>query len=314
MADVVCLGILVADIWGRPVDEWPRRGTLGVIDEISIGVGGCAANSGTDLARLGVDVAVMGCLGEDPFADFVLERLSGDNIDVSGITRTTAAGTSSTLVLIDSGGERTFLHYFGANAHVKTNELDMDKIKGAKVLHLAGALLMPGFDGEPQAQVLAAAQAAGVRTCVDVVWDDTGRWMELVAPLLPYTDFFLPSLSEAQQLTGLKQPEDVAGALLDTGVEVVALTMGEKGCYVRAADAELRLPAYPVEVVDGTGAGDAFAAGFIYGYLHEWDLERTVKFASAMGSLATTAAGTTGGIHDYGQIIDFLQQQEAENW
>ena len=314
MADVVCLGILVADIWGRPVDEWPQRGTLGVIEEVGIGVGGCAANSGTDLARLGVDVAVMGCLGEDPFADFVLERLSGDTVDVSGITRTTAAGTSSTLVLIDSGGERTFLHYFGANAHVKTNELDMDKISGAKLLHLAGALLMPGFDGEPQAQVLAAAQAAGVRTCVDVVWDDTSRWMELVAPLLPYTDFFLPSLSEAQQLTGLKQPEDVAGALLDTGVEVVALTMGEKGCYVCAADAELRLPAYPVEVVDGTGAGDAFAAGFIYGYLQEWDLERTAKFASAMGSLATTAAGTTAGIHDYGQIIDFLQQQEAENW
>ena len=173
---------------------------------------------------------------------------------------------------------------------------------------------MPGFDGEPQAQVLAAAQAAGVTTCVDTAWDDTGRWMAAVGPLLPHTDLFLPSLPEAQRLTGLEQPEDVAQALLDAGAGLVGLKMGPEGSYVRTAEAALRVPAYPVEVVDGSGAGDAFVAGFLYGYLNAWDLERTARFANALGALATTAPGTTAGIRGYEQVISLLEEHEPGEW
>ena len=109
MADVVCLGILVADIWARPVDEF-ERGRLAVVQETGIGLGGCAANTGVGLARLGVSTAVQGCVGVDGLGDLVLDALRRDGIDVSGIYRTVDANTSSTLVLIDSAGERTFLH------------------------------------------------------------------------------------------------------------------------------------------------------------------------------------------------------------
>jgi len=314
MAEVVSLGILVADIWGRPVNEWPQRGRLPVVDEIGMGLGGCDANTGISLARLGVAVAVMGCVGQDGFGDFVIERLRQDAIGVNGVQRTDAAGTSATLIMIDDTGERTFIHYFGADAHVDPAQLDMVTVKRSKLLHLGGVLLMPGFDGEPQAEVLAEAKAAGVTTCVDTVWDDTGRWMTAVGPLLPHTDIFVPSLAEAQQLTELERPEDVAAALLDAGVGIVALKMGPEGSYVRTADAELRVPAYQINPVDGSGAGDAFAAGFIYGYLHDWDLERTAKFGNALGALCTTAVGTTTGIRDYQQIISFLQAQEPGYW
>ena len=313
MADVVCLGILVADIWARPVDEF-ERGRLAVVQETGIGLGGCAANTGVGLARLGVATAVQGCVGVDGLGDLVLDALRRDGIDVSGIYRTVEANTSSTLVLIDSAGERTFLHCFGADGHIEVARLDLEAIQSARLLHLGGVLLMPGFDGEPQAQVLALAQAAGVTTCVDTAWDDRGLWMSVVGPLLPHTDLILPSLSEAQHLTGREAPEAAAQALLDAGVKIVALKMGPEGCYLRTAQDELRLPAYPVEVVDGNGSGDAFVAGFLYGQLHGWDLERSGKFGSALGALCATAAGTTAGLRDYDQVLAFLEAREPGQW
>ena len=314
MADVVCLGILVADVWARPVDDWPERGRLAVVGETGIGLGGCAANTAISLARLGVPTAVQGCVGQDGFGDLVLDWLRRDGIETGAIQRTAAAGTSTTLILIDSTGERTYIHCFGADGHIDAGALDMATIRAARVLHLAGVLLMPGFDGDPQARVLAEAQAAGVTTCVDTAWDDTGRWIQAVGPLLPHTDLFLPSLPEAQKLTGLDRPEEVAQALLDAGAKLVGLKMGPEGSYVRTAEVELRLPAYPVEVIDGSGAGDAFVAGFLYGHLQGWDLEKTTRFANALGGIATTAPGTTAGIRGYAQVVGLLEQHEPGEW
>ena len=169
MPDVVCLGILVADVWGKPVDEWPERGRLSLVDEIGIGIGGCAANTGVSLRKLGADVAVMGKVGADGFGEFVLETLSAAGTDVSGVLRDPNVGTSATLIPVDSSGERTFIHYIGANARVRPEELDMGLICSSRVFHFAGALVMPGFDGAPAASVMQAAQAAGVITSLDTV-------------------------------------------------------------------------------------------------------------------------------------------------
>ena len=314
MSDVVCLGILVADIWGRPVDSWPQRGRLSLVEQMGIGVGGCAANTGLSLVKLGVDTAVMGKLGRDGFGTFVATEIEAAGADVSGIGWDDEVNTSATMIMIDSGGERSFLHCIGANATVRPEELNMDLICSAKVFDFAGALVMPGFDGEPAAGVLRAAQEAGVITCMDVVWDDTGRWMELVGPCLPYVDCFLPSLPEAVEITGETEPATIAQVLLDRGVGTVALKMGEEGCYVRTADRELRLPAFEVEAIDGTGSGDAFVAGFIQGLLRGWELEDTARFANAVGALCVTGIGTTAGVRDFDGTIDFLVEHDGERW
>jgi len=314
MRDVVCLGILVADVWGKPIDEWPEKGRLSLVKNMGIGVGGCAANSGLSLVKLGVDVAVMGKVGRDGFGSFVASEIEAAGADVSGIGFDDEVGTSATMVMIDSGGERTFIHCIGASATVRPGELDMDLICSAKIFDFAGALVMPGFDGEPAASVLAAAQDAGVITCMDTVWDATGRWMELLAPCLPHVDYFLPSMSEAVEITGETEPSKVAQVLLDSGVGTVALKLGEEGCYVRSADLELRIPAYLVEAVDGTGSGDAFVAGFIQGLLKGWDLEDTAHFASAVGALCVTGIGTTAGVRDFAGTIDFLVERDGNRW
>ena len=314
MSDVACLGILVADVRGKPVNEWPERGRLSLVDEIGIGIGGCAANTGISLLKLGTDVAIMGKVGRDGFGDFVCETLASHGADASNILRDEQVGTSATMIMIDDAGERTFIHYIGANACVRPDELDMDLICGAKVFHFAGALVMPGFDGEPAASVLKAAQEAGVTTSVDTVWNDTVPWLELMAPLLPYTDLFLPSLSEAQKIVGRQDAAEVAAALVDLGVKTVALKMGQEGSYVRSGDTAMRVPAFRVEALDGTGAGDAYVAGFLRARLAGWDLERTARFASAVGALCVGAMGTTDGVRDFERTLEFLVENDSGGW
>jgi sugar/nucleoside kinase (ribokinase family) len=169
-------------------------------------------------------------------------------------------------------------------------------------------LVMPGIDGKPMAELLRHARRAGVITFLDTVWDDTGRWMDILAPCLPYVDYFVPSLLEARVLTGLNDPSEVARALLSRGPGTVGLKMGMDGCLVISGEGQIiRLPAFQVDAVDATGAGDAFAAGFIAGVWEEWSLEQTARFANAVGALSVTGLGAAGGILSLPETLKFME-------
>lgn len=309
MADVACLGILVADVIAKPVDEWPERGKLVLCDQTEMHSGGCAANTGIGLAKLGTDVAVLGKVGNDGFADFVIGRLESQGCDCSGIVRHPEASTSCTFVMVHSDGERSFIHNCGANGRLGPDDVNMEIVKASGILHLAGHNLMPGFDGEPAGSVLKHAKELGVTTCLDTAWDATGQWLKLVEPSLPHVDIALPSYEEAREITGKDEPRDVAQVLLDYGIKTVGLKMGIDGCYIRtAAGEEVRLPIYEVETVDATGAGDAFVAGFLRGVLEGWDIERTGRLASAVGALCCTGIGTTQGIRGWEETLEFVEK------
>jgi len=311
MADVVCMGILVADVLARPVDAFPQRGKLILADQMELHMGGCAANTGLGLGRLGVDTAIIGKVGKDGFGDFVKGFLEKQGMDVTGIARSETRNTSATMVMVASDAERSFIHYTGANADIHESDIDFSVIEGAKILHYAGALLMPGFDGPPAASVLRRAKQMGVTTCIDTAWDSTGKWMETLDEVFKYTDIALPSIEEARMLTGKHDAPDVAAALMEYGVKVVALKSGSEGCYVRTADEEIRMPIFKVDAVDATGAGDAFAAGFIAGMVMEWSLEDTARLANAVGALCCTAMGTTAGIRNLTETIEFMKAAET---
>jgi sugar/nucleoside kinase (ribokinase family) len=187
----------------------------------------------------------------------------------------------------------------------------MDLVRQGRLLHVGGALLTPALDGEPCAGILKQAKAAGITTAMDTAWDSTGRWMKALAPCLPHVDYFLPSVEEARMIAGRKEPRDVASVLLDAGAGTVALKMGTSGCYVRTRDREIRLPTYKVATIDATGAGDAFAAGFLAGVLLGWDLERTAKLANAAGALCTTAMGTTAGLRSLKETQELAERGET---
>ena len=311
---IVCLGILVADVVGRPVQSVPAPGRLVLVEEMGLYTGGCAVNSASALAMMGLPVEVIGKVGADPFGDFVVNALRGRGVSVQGVKRDAETGTSATMVMVDSDGERRFVHYLGANARLTLDDIDLERIRTAHILHVAGALVLPGIDGEPTAWLLKEARGASVVTFLDTVWDDTGRWMETLAPCLPYVDHFIPSLPEAQAITGQTDPVDVARALLDCGVGTVALKMDADGCLVATQHGEaFHLPAYQVEVVDATGAGDAFAAGFIAGVWHGWSLEKTAQLANATGALCVTGMGASGGVRSLPETLHFMEVTPLKN-
>lgn len=304
---VVCLGILVADVVGRPLRSLPSPGRLVLVDEMSLHTGGCAVNAATALARLTIPVEVIGKVGNDPFGDFLITVMNERGIGTRGVRRDDTAGTSATMVMVDPDGERRFVHYIGANAYLTLDDVDFGLLSGAAILHVGGSLVMPGIDGEPTGELLRRAREGGTITFLDTVWDDTGRWMKLLSPVLPYVDYFIPSLSEAQALTGLQDPDDVARSLLECGPRTVALKMGDQGCLIRTASGDrLRLPAYQVEAVDATGAGDAFAAGFIAGVYLGWSLEETSRLANAVGALCVTGVGASGGVRSLEETLHFM--------
>jgi len=308
MADIACVGILVADLIGRPIDTLPPKGRLGLVEEMTLHIGGCASNTGIDLARLGVSSAVLGKVGADGLGDFIVQTLERDRVDTRGVKRDPAVSTSATMVLVDSGGERTFLHHLGGNARYTEDDVEWDVVSSSRILHMAGALVMPALDGEPMARVLRKAKDLGLITSLDTVWDATGSWMKTLKSCLRYADYFMPSLSEAIELTGRKELHDVASALRDDGVGTVCLKLGDEGCYVLGDGVEVRLPVYRVTAVDGTGTGDAWDAGFLVGILKGWDIATSARFANAVGAMCVMATGATAGIRSMADALQFMEQ------
>lgn len=305
---ILCLGIMVADVVGRPLRAIPDPGRLVLVDEMGLHTGGCAINAATALATLGLPVEIMGKIGSGPLGDFLLSALAERGIGAQGVNRDPAVGTSGTMVMVEPDGERRFVHFIGANANLTLDDIDITAVQNASILHVAGSLVLPGLDGPPTAELLKQAQVVGCVTFLDVVWDDTGRWMELIGPALPHIDYFVPSLPEAQAITGRKDPREAAQVLVDLGVGTVGLKMGQDGCLVLTREGSLiRQPAFVVDVVDATGAGDAFAAGFVAGVYQGWPLEKTARFANAVGALCVTGLGATGGVRSLDETLGFME-------
>ena len=307
--DVLSLGIYVVDVLGRPIDQFPEKGKLALFDELEIHTGGCANNVAIALARLGISAGAMGKVGTDAFGDLILQGLVDNDIDTAGMQQDSTTSTSFTFVAVASDGERTFYHYIGANGELCEADLNWEIIKSTKILHVAGALVMPRFDGAPMADVLREAKTLGITTSLDTAYDATGKWMETLEPCLPYVDMFMPSIVEAQHLTGLYEYREITQFLRDNyGIHTIVIKMGENGSYASTPDAEYLAPAYPVNAVDATGAGDAYVAGFLAGTIMDWDLKATAELASATGAACVTAIGTTAGIQNLEETLKISRQ------
>ena len=311
MPDVTCVGVLVADVVVRPVDEWPQRGQLGLVQDVAVRSGGLAHTTGVTLAKLGVATAVVGRVGADLFGRFLVDELHRHGV-AAYVRVDEEAPTSTTVVAVTSGGERSFLHLVGANGRLVEEDVDDALLRQTRVLHLGGTFILPALDGEPTVRLLRRARAAGCLTSLDVAWDARGRWMALLAPALPHLDILFGNREELGRLTGEDDPPRIAAALRARGVGTVAVKMGEQGAYVDGTGPDGRawrghLPAYAVPVVDTTGAGDAFCGGFLAGTLMGWDLERTARLANAARALCVTALGGPTGVRTLDETLNVME-------
>jgi sugar/nucleoside kinase (ribokinase family) len=304
--EVTCVGILVADVIVRPVDEWPEPGRLRFVEAVEVHSGGLAHTTGVTLAKLGIPTAVVGRVGMDAFGAYLIQVLRDHGVE-EHVRRDEGAGTSATVVAVSTAGERSFLHLVGANRHLVPEDVPDALLAQSRMLHLGGYFLLPAMDGEPAAGLLRRARAAGCRTSLDMAWDPDERWMRTLAPCLPHLDVIFGNRDELAHVTGLDDPPGIAVRLRDEGVGVVAVKLGEEGCYVHAETWREYAPAFAVHPVDTTGAGDAFCGGFLAGYLAGWSMERAAMLANAVGAMCVTAVGGTTGIRGMDETLRFLE-------
>lgn len=292
--ELVTLGVVCADVMVRPVDHVPGKGALGLVPEMGLHLGGLAGVTAAVYCGLGGSAAFLGRIGTDSFGDFLLQSLRTHGVELDGLVRDPDHQSSSTVVLIDSSGERTFLHHIGTNGIVGESDLDFEIVENARVLHWGGPALTPQLDGAPMGRIFERARAMGVRTSMDTCYDGQGVWFPLIEPALPHLDVVFSSIEEARHYTGQETPENIAAFYQDHGVETVVVKLGADGLYLRTGETARHLPGHAVEVIDTTGAGDAACAGYLYGYIRDWDPLRCGALANAVGALTVQAMGGAG--------------------
>ncbi len=311
-APVVCAGIVVADVFVPPLPALPEPGELVATEDFVVETGGCAANAALALARLGVRPTVVAKVGDDVFGGFVEHELSSAGIDVGGIGRAPDLGTSKTVIVPVTGEDRRYIHTFGANAALRAADLAPAIASTPDVIYVGGFLVLPALFQDELAEQLRAARLAGTRTVFDVV-APAGRALSLddVAGVLPEVDYFVPNDDEAAALTGESDPRRQAECLLELGAGTVIVTMGERGLVAVSPGETIELPAPGIDVVEPSGAGDAFAAGLVYGLLQRWSLRRRLEFASVIGASACTKLGCTAGLFTRAEADAFLENRQC---
>lgn len=309
-ATVVSLGIHILDVLGRPVTRIPPGQHVDLIEEIRLTVAGTAAGTSVDLAKLGARVIAMGAIGKDAAGDFIVDTMGRYGIDTSNLVRKDGVQTSATMLPIRPNGERPALHVLGANAELSIDDINFEAIKQADFLHFGGTYLMPKLDGEPTREVLRFAKEHGVTTTLDLIAIERPDLLQVIEPCLPYVDYFMPGLEEARMISGLHDRQDVIRFFLDRGVGHTVFKMGAEGSSIATRDGEIRIPAYKVPVVDSTGCGDAYCAGFIVGLSLGWDLERAGRLGTAASALVITGLGSDAGIVNLEQTIAFMNSAE----
>lgn len=268
-------------------------------------MGGCSANVAVDLARLGLRPAVVGRVGADPLGAYLREALAAAQVDVSLLSSQPSERTSATLVVNVQGEDRRFIHDVGGNAALDGSEVTAGEIARARAVYVGGFLIMPRLTGANVARIFKLARQRGIPTVLDVVLAGPAPAHQLEAAL-PWTDVFLPNSDEARLLTGETDPRRQAEWFRNAGAKTVVITCGKEGAYLLSDTARLHAPAHAVPFVDGTGSGDAFAAGYIWGLLEQLPESRCLELGSALGASCVRATGATTGVLTREEVGEFL--------
>ena len=319
-AGVLCAGSVVVDL-GKVIDAYPALDHLATIEEVSVSTGGPGLNMAVNLSLLGATfpIGIVGAVGDDEHGAYVLAECARLGIDTAGVRRLTEAATSFTDVMVErDGGRRTFFHHEGANALWDASTADLDESR-ARVLHAGAPGLHALMDrsspegGNGWSVLLRRARAAGLRTNMELVSLGPARLAEVVLPCLPHVDSLVINELEAGALTGIDAPapdadgpvdwpalEAMAGRLLDLGVSTLAVVHFPAGSVAAAPGARtwrqgsVRLSRE--EVRSTTGAGDAFAAGVIFGLHEAWPVERCLRLGAASAAACVRGPNTSDGI------------------
>ncbi len=287
---VLAVGDINLDIIA-PIPFYPQKGEEGVTNQAEIHLGGSATNTAVLLARSGFKTYLLGRIGEDPFGDYALRLLSNTGVNTSLIQRDQHLTTGIMFIVVTPDGERTIFGQRGANINLEPISLKDSLLENLSWVHVSGYSFLQEPQRSTALKILEEASDLGISTSLDVGICAAFQAREEVEKALRHVKVLFLSEKEARALTGQENLELVLEYALTRGVKEIAVKLGGKGCLVSDGKNILKIPTFSVKVVDTTGAGDAFDAGFILGELSGKSIEESGKIGNLFGALACTVIG-----------------------
>ncbi|MEK6269359.1 MAG: carbohydrate kinase family protein [Planctomycetales bacterium] len=302
--DCIICGSCVVDILVRPVplETSIGGGRLIQVDPIEITTGGIVSNSGIAMSRLGMQAVALSYVGSDQWGNMLRERYRDQGLNADHLVTHPEGPTSTTAVLIDESGERSFAHCVGAPERLDRKFFieRLDLFAKSRMMLLGYYSLMPGLEAD-LADVFAEIRQRGCLTALDAAGD--GGSMEPLCEILPHLDVYVPSHAEASNQTGKTDPREIISVFREHGaIGLLGVKLGSQGALLQTASGSwIEVPAVqaPAPVVDTTGAGDSFYAGLLTGLLRDMNEADAGRLAAACGACCVTGLGATGGLRSY---------------
>jgi sugar/nucleoside kinase (ribokinase family) len=294
MMDALVFGNVTLDVICYPVNEVPRYESI-AFEEVKVSPGGCGSNTAIGLAAMGISTGLVGRTGNDDAAELLFRYWERFGLDTRFVRRDPNISTATSVGLVDSNYQPRFVHTPGANAGVTAAVIDPPTMAatGAKFFHIAGFFVLVNlFQG--LGNQLRVLQNLGIHTSLDVVFNvrmDDPKLQRALWEALPYLDYFMANHHEAYRLTGEQETIKAAKILRSRGAKNVIIKLGAEGCYVFSNEFTGIISGKDVEVVDTTGAGDAFAAGFIAALSNGADLNTACDAGNHAGAKVCTRLG-----------------------
>lgn len=306
--EVTCVGAHILDVLARPVESIPEgQGTV-LVDRIRLAPAGSAAGTAVALARLGNRVRTAGAVGADESGDLLLTMLARRGVDATGVRRRAQEQTATSILPIRPDGGRPSFHAPGANLTVTLADLDPAWLTGAAGVHLGGVDVTFGLTDPAFFALLDQARAGGTVITMDLL-SAMPDLLTATLAYLPHVDYVLPDEEQALAMTGAADAETAAARLLGHGARGVVVTLGGAGSLVVTAEETLRLPACPVDVVDTSGCGDAYCAGFLTALLHGHPVRTAARWGTAAAALVATGLGSDAGLTGLDAVLALLGEE-----
>ncbi|GII32186.1 sugar kinase [Planotetraspora mira] len=285
------------DVLARPVESIPEGQDTHLVEQVRITAAGAAAGTAVDLAKIGVPVVSLGAVGDDDLGDVLVMIMKRHGVDVGGVVRKPGEQTAASILPIRPDGGRPSFHVPGANLGLSLADLDQERIAGAEIVHLGGMDVTWGLHDPAFFALLDKIRENGTVVTMDLL-SNMPDLMPAVRAFLPHIDYFLPNEEQALMLTGADTPEAAAEALLAEGLKGALITLGGAGSLVATASGHTRVPALDVPVVDTTGCGDAYCAGFVAGLLGGRDVVGAARLGTAVAARVAGGLGSDAGLDE----------------
>jgi len=303
----IAMGVHVLDVLVRTVDALPE-GQGQLVEEIRVSPAGSAGGTAVTLSKLGAEVRRAGAIGSDEAGEMLLRLLERHGVDTSMLVRREDVQTSASVLPIRPTGDRPAWHVIGANGSYGPDDASREAIADATHLHLGGPEFM---GGEAAARILSRAREQGAVTSADVLAGGDPGLLEWIAPALPHLDYLLPNDEQVLAFTETDDLVEGCRALVGRGVGCVAATRGAAGAVVVDAEGAEAVPAFEVDVVDTTGCGDSFSAGFLRALSLGRDRRQAAVLGCAAAALVAQGLGSDHGEFDLDAVDAFAAATPA---